>query len=289
MGKISGKNRPHRYNPTLQGHRLTVSYVGTEFFGWQRQPRKRTVQECLELAVAKLWGESIDLQGSGRTDTGVHAFGQVVSFNAKRLHSAETVIRALNANLPNEVRVMKCRLVHPSFHARFQAMGKTYHYLILNAKIQDPFTLHTHWHVPRPLDLNAMRRCAALLVGHIDFASFTSNPGYERETTFRTMRRVSISRDGDVLRFSFTADGFLYRMVRNLVGGLAKVGIGRMTVEEFRQVLLACKRTNAPATAPAHGLYLMKVFYPTKLPIATPVIPGTEPIIEPSVEGEYLE
>ena len=141
MGKISGKNRPHRYDPTLQGHKLTVRYVGTGFSGWQRQPKKRTVQECLEQAVQRLWGEPISLQGSGRTDTGVHGLGQVVSFNAKKLHTAEVVVRALNANLPEDVRVMTCRLVHPSFHARFQAIGKTYHYLILNQQVQDPFHL----------------------------------------------------------------------------------------------------------------------------------------------------
>jgi tRNA pseudouridine38-40 synthase len=261
MGKISGKLRPHRYDATLQGHKLLVRYVGSAFSGWQRQPKKRTVQECLEAAVSKVWGQTIIIQGSGRTDTGVHALGQVVSFNAKRHHTAEVVVRALNANLPEDVRVMSCRLVHPSFHARFQAIGKTYRYLVLNQPIQDPFTCQTHWHVPRPLDLAKMRKAAHCLVGEVDFASFTSNPGYERETTVRTMRRVSIAKTGAVLKFSFVADGFLYRMVRNLVGGLAKVGLGRIRVEDFQQILWARKRADAPNTAPAHGLYLVSVNY----------------------------
>jgi tRNA pseudouridine38-40 synthase len=185
----------------------------------------------------------------------------VASFNAPKLHTAPVLLRALNANLPRDVRVIKCRLVPPSFHARFDAKGKTYRYLIWNQLVQDPFTWDTHWHVPRPLDLAAMRQAARLLVGEHDFASFTSNPGYERETTVRMMRRVSIVREGGAMVFHFTADGFLYRMVRNLVGALAKVGHGRLSVAEFREILEARSRSRAPATAPACGLCLMQVSY----------------------------
>ena len=256
------KARPHRYDATLQGHQLTIAYRGTDFSGWQCQPGKRTVQECLETAVGKLWGAKISLQGSGRTDTGVHALGQIASFNAPRLHNATVLLRALNANLPRDMRVVRCRLVSPAFHARFDAMGKTYRYLILNQLVQDPFTLDTHWHVPRPLDLPAMRRAARMLLGEHDFASFTSNPGYERETTVRTMRRASIIRKDGVMTFHFTADGFLYRMVRNLVGALVKVGLGKITSDDFGNILKACRRSEAPATAPACGLYLISVNYP---------------------------
>ena len=263
------KRRPHRFDPALQGHKLTIAYRGTEFSGWQRQTAKRTVQGCIEDALEKIWGEKIRLQGSGRTDTGVHALGQVASFNARRLHADAVLRRALNANLPRDVRIMKCRLVSPAFHARFDAMGKTYRYLIWNHLVQDPFTLDTHWHVPRPLDLPAMRRAARLLLGRRDFASFTSNPGYERESTVRTMRRVSVARDGAVVAFHFTAEGYLYRMVRNLVGALAKVGQGKITVDDFGKILRACSRSEAPATAPACGLYLMNVTYPANSPHGT--------------------
>jgi tRNA pseudouridine38-40 synthase len=255
------KRRPHRYDAALQGHKLTLAYRGTEFAGWQIQPGKRTVQQCLEDAVAKLWGAKISVQGSGRTDTGVHALGQAASFNAPRRHAAAALLRALNANLPRDLRVMKCRLVSPAFHARFDAKGKTYRYLLWNHAVQDPFTLDTHWHVPRELDLAAMRRAARLLVGRHDFASFTSNPGYERETTIRTMKRASVVRDGHALVFHFSADGFLYRMVRNLVGALVKVGKGRIDVAEFARIFRACRRSAAPETAPAAGLYLMNVRY----------------------------
>jgi tRNA pseudouridine38-40 synthase len=256
------KNRPHRYDAALQGHKLTIAYRGTEFSGWQRQSSKRTVQECLEAALEKLWGAKISLQGSGRTDTGVHALGQIASFNAPRKHNAVDLLRALNANLPRDVRITECRLVSPAFHARFDARGKTYRYLIWNELVQDPFTLDTHWHVPRPLDLPAMRRAARMLLGRHDFASFTSNPGYERESTVRVMKRASVVREGPELIFHFKADGFLYRMVRNLVGALVKVGLGKMTADDFGKILRACRRSEAPATAPACGLYLMNVVYP---------------------------
>jgi tRNA pseudouridine38-40 synthase len=271
------KSRPHRYDATLQGHKLTIAYRGTEFSGWQgqRQAAKRTVQECIEAALEKLWGAKISLQGSGRTDTGVHALGQVASFNAPRRHNAVNLLRALNANLPRDVRIVKCRLISPAFHARFLAQGKTYRYLIWNHLVQDPFTLDTYWHVPRPLDLPAMRRAAKKLLGRHDFASFTSNPGYERESTVRVMRRASVVRAGAEVIFHFTADGFLYRMVRNLVGALAKVGQGKMTVEEFARVLRACSRSEAPATAPACGLYLMKVVYPSEGTYGTHGTDGT--------------
>jgi tRNA pseudouridine38-40 synthase len=255
------KRHPHRFDPALQGHKLTIAYRGTDFSGWQRQASKRTVQECIEAALGKIWGQKISLQGSGRTDSGVHALGQIASFNAPRLHADLVLRRALNANLPRDVRIMKCRLVSPAFHARFDAKGKTYRYLIWNQLVQDPFTLDTHWHVPRPLDMSAMRRAARMLLGKHDFASFTSNPGYERESTVRTMKRVSLARDGAVLAFHFTADGFLYRMVRNLVGALAKVGMGKITVDDFGKILHARSRSEAPATAAACGLYLMNVTY----------------------------
>jgi tRNA pseudouridine38-40 synthase len=253
----------HRFDASLQGHKLTVAYRGTDFFGWQRQAQKRTVQECLEVVLAKLWGQKIDLQGSGRTDAGVHALGQVASFNAPRLHNATVLQRALNANLPRDVRVVKCRLISPAFHARFDAVGKTYRYLVLNQMVHDPFTVGTHWHVPLPLDLPAMKRAAGALLGEHDFASFTSNPGYERRRgTVRTLRRAAITRHGHVLAFHFTSNGFLYRMVRNFVGGLVKVGLGKMTAANFERILHASSRSEAPPNAPSCGLYLVGVNYP---------------------------
>lgn len=246
----------------LQGHFLIVEYLGTPYSGWQQQPGKVTVQETLEKALQKIWKRPISAQASGRTDTGVHAKGQPVSFQAPRLHNAAVLVRALNANLPFTIRVRSARLVPPQFHARFDALGKTYRYEILNRPVGDAFLIDRCWHLPRPLDLAAMRRAARLLVGTHDFASFTSNPGYERETTVRTVKRLTLTREGDMIHVSITADGFLYRMVRNIVGGLVKVGQGKLTVAEFKTARDACNRSAAPASAPACGLYLMKVYYP---------------------------
>lgn len=178
----------------LQGHILWVEYLGTPYSGWQQQPGKSTVQEHLEKALAKIWKQPISAQASGRTDTGVHALAQPVSFQAPRLHNATVLVRALNANLPLEIRVRRVRLVSPEFHARFDALGKTYHYHILNAPIGSAFLIDRCWHLPRPLNLAAMRKASKLLIGRHDFASFTSNPGYERETTVRTVRQLTLAK-----------------------------------------------------------------------------------------------
>lgn len=263
MSKSSrGKPRNTKSFDGLQGHLLIVEYLGTPFSGWQQQPGKVTVQETIEKVLAKLWKRPISAQASGRTDTGVHALGQPVSFQAPRLHNAAVLVRAMNANLPFTIRIRRARLVSPEFHARFDAQGKTYHYHILNEPVGSSFLIDRCWHLPRPLDLAAMRRAAKLLVGKHDFASFTSNPGYERETTVRTVKKLTLSKRGSMIHVSITADGFLYRMVRNIVGGLVKVGQGKITVQQFKEARDACSRSAAPASAPACGLYLVKVYYP---------------------------
>jgi tRNA pseudouridine38-40 synthase len=148
------------------------------------------------------------------------------------------------------------------FHARFSARGKSYLYRIVNEPILHPLEIGRAWHVPRPLDLKAVRQAARLFVGKHDFASFTSNPGYERESTIRRLRSIRITRKpGSVLEFTFDGDGFLYRMVRNLVGALVKVGHGRLKVSDLKKILAARARSTAPPTAPAEGLYLLKVRY----------------------------
>lgn len=252
---MTGSTKP------VAGYRLLLCYLGTPYAGWQRQVGKETVQGCIEAALQKIWDHPISLQGSGRTDTGVHAKGQIASFNAEGRHSPEVLVRALNANLPTSIRILQARIVSPEFHARFDAKGKTYEYLIRNHPIEDPFALNLCWHIPRPLDVPAMRRAMKCLVGKHDFASFTSNPGYERETTVRTVRSFQLIQKKEMLLFRITADGFLYRMVRNLVGGLVQVGRGKIPETEIKKILAAKKRSAAPATAPAHGLYMVKVYY----------------------------
>lgn len=248
--------------PRDRVHRLVLAYDGGPFKGWQRQGSEPTVQLALEAAVARIWGRPLHVHGSGRTDAGVHALAQVATFTAPAKFTDMARLRAaLNNNLPGAIRVLRAAPAREGFHARFSATGKQYLYRIHNHEIMPPLELGRAWHLPRTLDLEAMRRAATLLVGTHDFASFTSNPGYERETTVRTIQRAELKRRGARVEFRIRGDGFLYRMVRNLVGGLVKVGYHRLTVDEFARVFAARTRTAAPNTAPACGLYLERVFY----------------------------
>lgn len=246
----------------LQTFKLILAYRGCDFYGWQRQDPHPTVQLALETALKKIFGKSFHVAGSGRTDRGVHALGQVASCQVPDTHPPETLLRALNFHLPPGVRVLSVAKATAKFHARFSAKGKTYLYRIVNEPFLHPMEIGRAWHVPRPLNLKAVRQAARLFVGRHDFASFTSNPGYERESTIRCLRSVRITRKpGSVLDFIFDGDGFLYRMVRNLVGALVKVGHGRLSVANLKKILAARSRSTAPPTAPPEGLYLLKVRY----------------------------
>ncbi|MDX6767494.1 MAG: tRNA pseudouridine(38-40) synthase TruA [Candidatus Methylacidiphilales bacterium] len=250
-------------SPETKVHRLLVAYDGAPFQGWQRQGDLPTVQLALEQAAARIWGRPIDVQGSGRTDTGVHAHGQVASFLAEpRIPEPRRLRMALNDHLPPSVRVLDNDFAPDHFHARFSSIGKEYHYRILNRDVMPPLEHGRAWHVPRPLDSRAMTEALVHLEGRHDFSSFASNPGYERTTMVRTMSLCSLTQNGEEIRLVFRADGFLYRMVRNLAGAAVKVGLGKATPEDFLGILQARCRQNAPNTAPACGLYLARVFYP---------------------------
>jgi len=246
----------------LQTFKLTLTYRGSDFYGWQRQDPNPTVQLALETALKKIFGKSLHVAGSGRTDRGVHALGQVASCQLPATHPPATLLRALNFHLPPGVRVLSVQKAAAKFHARFSAKDKTYLYRIANEPFLHPMEIGRAWHVPRPLNLKAVRQAARLFVGKHDFASFTSNPGYERESTIRRLRSIRITRKpGSVLELAFDGDGFLYRMVRNLVGALVKVGHDRLKVSDLKKILAARSRSTAPPTAPAEGLYLLKVRY----------------------------
>lgn len=247
---------------TLVNYKLVISYEGKNFAGWQNQANALTIQYLIEKAIQILWGQRYPIHGSGRTDAGVHAYGQVASFLApKKFKNVNDLRHALNHNLPAEIRILKCSLASPTFHARFSALGKEYHYLIHNHEIMDPFRRHYFYHQPKKLDLIQMQQAIKFLIGTHDFASFASNPGYSRASTIRTMQSASITGAGVKIKLSFRANGFLYRMVRNLTGALIKVGRGKISPLEFKLILDKKKRSAAPQTAPPHGLYLMKVFY----------------------------
>ncbi|MGF1678382.1 MAG: tRNA pseudouridine(38-40) synthase TruA [Candidatus Methylacidiphilales bacterium] len=247
---------------TLRTYRLVISYLGTRYRGWQRQANGHSVQAEIEKALERLWGRPVTLHGSGRTDTGVHARGQVAHFRvAGRFRDGITLRRALNANLPDDVRIMKAGKVADDFHARFSAVGKEYLYRVRAADVHDPLELGRVWYIPRRLDVVRMNQASAFLVGSHDFSAFASNPGYARETMVRTLFQARWIQRGTLYSFRIRGDGFLYRMVRNVVGALIRVGDGRLEVDGFKELLESRQRSNAPPTAPPQGLCLMKVFY----------------------------
>lgn len=248
--------------------KLTIAYDGAGYEGWQMQKIGTGVQEKLEAALAKLFASHPRAHSSSRTDTGVHALGMVAHFAVPRAECRLTPSKlalALNAWLPEDVRVLAARRASNDFHARFQASGKEYRYFIWNHPAMNPLIRKTAWHVPRPLDLKAMRQAAALFVGRHDFRSLSANPGYARASTVRTVFRCEVKRSGRLLTYRIAGDGFLYKMCRAIVGTVVQVGLGKFPADDIRRMLARKDRRAAGMTAPAHGLVLWRVFYPTKI------------------------
>ncbi len=247
--------------------KLTIAYDGTAYEGWQVQKIGTGVQEKVEEALAKLFPSRPRVHGSSRTDTGVHALGMVAHFEVSRAEcrmSARKLALAINAWLPEDVRVLSAARAPQRFHARFDAAGKEYRYFVWNHPAMNPLVRHTAWHVPRPLDLRAMRAAAPGLVGKHDFQSFAANPGYARESTVRTLTRCRLRKNGPLLTFIIEGDGFLYKMCRGIAGTLVQVGLGQFPADEVRRILARRDRRVAGMTAPAHGLVLWKVHYRRK-------------------------
>ena len=238
-----------------------VAYDGTGFSGWQVQPGQRTVQAELERAITELTGETVRVNCSGRTDTGVNAIGQVVHFDLATPFLLRRLFLALNAKLPPEVRVMRIQRAAADFDARFSAIGKEYRYFIWNGPQMPPHLRHQRAHVRHRLNLRAMREAASYLVGEHDFASFSANPGHERNGTVRIIHALTISRRGGDVTISVRGGGFLYRMVRSLAGFLIRVGVGDLEPSVAREIIDSKVRTARVPTAPAQGLFLWQVFY----------------------------
>ena len=249
--------------------KLVIAFDGTAYAGWQVQKIGTGVQEKVEAALAQLYPCRPRLHSSSRTDTGVHALGMVAHFSVPRAEDRlppRKLVLALNAWLPADIRVLEARRARPDFHARFDATGKQYRYFVWNHPAMNPLLRHTAWHVPRKLDLAAMREAARRLCGRHDFRAFTANPGYARASTVRTLRRCAIHRRGPLLTFVLEGDGFLYKMCRGLVGTLVQVGLGKFTPAAVGELLAGRDRAQAGMTAPAHGLVLWKVFYGRRVP-----------------------
>ena len=247
---------------------LTLSYDGRPFRGWQSQAGKDSVQDALEAAFAKLCGgKRVPLHGSGRTDAGVHALAQSAHADVPRdrLTPAQW-LAALNAHLPHEIRVTRCRWAKPEFHARFAATGKRYIYRIWNGPVFAPLEIGRAWHVFTPLEIARLRQAAEILTGTHDFGGFAANRGVPCPDTVRTIRRIDIKgRPGGLITLTFEGDGFLYKMVRLLTGSLVRVAQGKAEPEWLSELLEppapGKPRRKSSFAAPAEGLYLARVFY----------------------------
>ena len=250
-----------------QKFKLIIAYDGTGYEGWQVQKTGTGVQEIVEQALAKLFPGKPRLHGSSRTDTGVHALGMVAHFEIpgaesdRRGMSPQKLALALNAWLPQDVRVLSASRAPEKFHARFDAKGKQYRYFVWNHGAMNPLLRHSAWHVTRPLDLKAMRAAAPQFVGRHDFKSFAGTRNYEMESTVRKLTRCDIKKSGKLLTFIIEGDGFLYKMCRGIVGTIVQIGLGKFPSDEIKRMLAKKDRRMAGMTAPAHGLVLWKVFY----------------------------
>jgi tRNA pseudouridine38-40 synthase len=259
--------------------KITLAYDGTDYVGWQRQPTGVSVQALLEDALAAIEGRPVVVIGAGRTDAGVHALGQVASCRLEHPLPADQLARALNARLPEEVRVLRVEEVSGLFHARYSARSKSYRYLVLNDSLVSPFERRYVWHVPRRLDIAAMGEAAAHLEGEHDFAAL-QGAGSATKTTVRTVALARVQtlaameiaggltlaarpKGGRLIAFDMRGSGFLRHMVRNAVGTLVEIGLGRRDPSSMAGLLASGERSLAGPTAPASGLFLVDVAYST--------------------------
>jgi len=244
----------------MKNFALRIEYDGCAFNGWQRQANAPSVQQALEEAIERSMKEKANLIGAGRTDAGVHAMGQVCNFRSNTRIPADKLAFVLNRELPHTVQVQESFEVPWGFHARFHAQGKHYRYIVRVAKFPSALWHNRAWQSPYALNVDAMRKAASYLVGTHDFKGFCAS-GSEVKTTVRTLYRIDINQSGEQVIFDFYGNGFLYNMVRILVGTLSYVGQGRIDPEEIPTILASCDRKRAGITAPACGLYMAEVFY----------------------------
>lgn len=258
-------------------HRLkiTIAYDGQPWKGWQSQKRDDTVQDQLEAALHRILGHHVGIMGSGRTDTGVHARGQVAHLDLEEAKMPAPIwCKALNANLPPSIRVLKAEFVPKEFHARFSALGKIYEYRIWNHRYHSPFEAGRSWHLYGDLDLSLLRKCCERLKGSHNFARLSANRGetseVERrsnpEALTRRIDQIDLFRDGDLIKLVFHGEGFLYKMVRLMTGSMLQVARGRASLEWLESLIQHPEGEKSNHCAPAEGLYLCQVIYP-ELPI----------------------
>ncbi|MBS4197896.1 tRNA pseudouridine(38-40) synthase TruA [Lederbergia citri] len=245
----------------MKRYKGIVAYDGSGFSGYQIQPNGRTVQEELEKALGKMHkGAEVSIVASGRTDAGVHAKGQVIHFDSTLQLPSERWVKALNGLLPGDISLMQVDSVSSDFHARFDASGKTYKYVVYTGSVRDPFKRHYAAHHPYKLDIEKVKKASECLIGTHDYTSFCSAKT-DMDNKVRTVSKISIEQKDDEIVFTFTGNGFLYNMVRIMVGTMLDVGTGKIEVESIPAILAGRDRTLAGKTAPAEGLYLWEVYY----------------------------
>jgi tRNA pseudouridine38-40 synthase len=241
--------------------KLMIEYDGTNYLGWQVQAKGLTIQGMIEEKLKHLTGGSVHLIGSGRTDAGAHAFGQVAHFKTRSEMDLRSIQRALNSLLPPDIAIKGIEETGEDFHARKQARSKVYEYRILNGAIRSAFLRGYAWHIPQKLDWEEVKRATQKLIGEHDFSSFRST-GTPTKTAIREVFRAEWKRGSDgLMQFEIEATGFLKQMVRAIVGTLVEVGKGKMGAGEFERILESKNRKEAGPTAPAHGLFLKEVKY----------------------------
>ena len=245
----------------LKNFKLTIEYDGTGYHGWQRQKNGRTIQGEIEKTLMAMTGKKVSLTGSGRTDAGVHALGQVANFLCETTILPGEFQKGLNSLLPDDIVIKACEPVHESFHARYDASSKTYCYTILNRSIPAAISRQYAWFIRKELDLDAMRAAISHIIGTHDFSAFEGSGSPRSHSTRSIMTARFLEKGHEYINFEIRADGFLRFMVRNVVGTLVDVGLHKITPDEFKEILMSKDRNLAGATAPPHGLFLVEVEY----------------------------
>jgi len=241
--------------------KFIIAYDGAPFAGWQSQSHGNTIQDHLEHVFKRVAGRPVRVHGAGRTDAGVHALAQCVHVDVDKALVPARWTEALNALLPPTIRVMRCRYVSNEFHARISAKGKIYRYRIWSAPVLPPFEYSRAWHITRPLDLNVLKRAANHFAGTHDFAGFAANRGKTEESTIRTIHSVRVRQKGPCVTIEFDGNGFLYKMMRLMVGSLVQCALGKMNIEEIAARLHSAQVESTRFAAPAEGLFLVRVRY----------------------------
>jgi len=245
----------------MRNIRLTLQYEGTRYQGWQRQQSTdNTIQGKLEILLTRMCGEPIEIHGSGRTDAGVHALGQVANFHTNCEMSTDEMLEYINRYLPEDIAAVALSEAAPRFHSRLNACGKHYEYRVINSSVPHVFHRRYALDVPEQLNVTAMEQAAEYLCGEHDFKSFTSTKK-GKKSTVRRIDKISIVREGDILTFSFKGSGFLHHMIRILMGTLLQVGKGELSPESVPAIIEACNREMAGPLVPAKGLTLVEVFF----------------------------